>query len=267
MQFISSKLLQHCLAAWALPACFIWGLLCGYVDAKTVVTGADISAAIIKTLELEGENAAPQIVEKKKFFPCDTPLEVLPMFGSWKTVRVACAAPIPWKLTVRAQWSTAYKINPESNAELPKNTMLPTKAKANFFTEAEGFEVLTLARSVSRGEILTAEDIVIKSVRQGKARGAIEDPNRAIGRKVRQNLSSRQVLKPRHLEKNWLIEKNDIIAMRVNRGGIEVMGVGVAQEPGQMGEIIRMRNASSGVLLRVKVTGEKNVDVISKTLR
>jgi flagella basal body P-ring formation protein FlgA len=53
----------------------------------------------------------------------------------------------------------------------------------------------------------------------------------------------------------------------VNTKGIEVFGVVIAQEPGPLGDIIRMRNASSGVLLRVKVTGDKNDDVISKTAR
>jgi flagella basal body P-ring formation protein FlgA len=129
------------------------------------------------------------------------------------------------------------------------------------------FNVVMLTRSVRKGDILTEEDVLIKSVREAKARGMIEDPARAIGRKMRQSVSSRRFLKPRHLEKNWMIEKDDIITMRVNTKGIEVLGVGIAQEPGQLGEIIRMRNASSGVLLRVKVTGDKNVDVISKTAR
>jgi flagella basal body P-ring formation protein FlgA len=189
------------------------------------------------------------------------------MFGGWKTVRVICAAPIPWKITVRAQWSTTarkiLKVEPASVNPEPKAKIIRVKAQPVLIE----FDVVALTRSVSKGDILTAEDVVLKSVRESKARGAVENLEHAIGRKVRQSLSSRKILKPRHLEKDWLIEKDDILTMRVNHNGIEVLGVGIAQEPGQLGEIIRMRNSSSGVLLRVKVTGNKNVDVIAKTSR
>jgi flagellar basal body P-ring formation protein FlgA len=235
------------------------------VHASRAITGTDITDAIVQTLELKGEEAGPKILGTKKYFPCDVPLEILPMFGSWKTVRVNCASPIPWKLIVRAQWPSEPETQPE-----PKVELAPSKApikRPRSKPPVEMFNVVMLTRSVSKGDILTEEDVLVKSVREAKARGMIEDPTRAIGRKMRQSVSSRRFLKPRHLEKNWMIEKDDIITMRVNTKGIEVLGVGIAQEPGQLGEIIRMRNASSGVLLRVKVTGDKNVDVISKTTR
>jgi flagella basal body P-ring formation protein FlgA len=267
MPFISSKWIVHNAIVFTIGICLIWASTSVPADARNVITGADISQAIVETLEMEGEQAAPQIVAAKKFYPCDAPLEITPMFGGWKTVRVICAAPIPWKITVRAQWSTTarkiLKIEPASVKQEPKAKIIRVKAQPGLIE----FDVVTLTRSVSKGDILTAEDVVLKSVRESKARGAVENLEHAIGRKVRQSLSSRKILKPRHLEKDWLIEKDDILTMRVNHNGIEVLGVGIAQEPGQLGEIIRMRNSSSGVLLRVKVTGNKNVDVIAKTSR
>ena len=267
MPFISSKWSVHNAIVFTIGICLIWGGTSVTADARNVITGADISQAIVETLEMEGEQASPQIVAAKKFYPCDAPLEITPMFGGWKTVRVICAAPIPWKITVRAQWSTTarkiLKVEPASVKPEPKAKIIRVKAQPVLIE----FDVVALTRSVSKGDILTAEDVVLKSVRESKARGAVENLEHAIGRKVRQSLSSRKILKPRHLEKDWLIEKDDILTMRVNHNGIEVLGVGIAQEPGQLGEIIRMRNSSSGVLLRVKVTGNKNVDVIAKTSR
>jgi len=248
--------------------CFTLIAFTDQVHASRAITGADIADAIVQTLELEGEEAGPKILGTKKYFPCDAPLEILPMFGSWKTVRVNCVSPIPWKLIVRAQWPPKPETQTEQKVEPaePVPSKAPTK-RPRSKPPVEMFNVVMLTRSVSKGDILTEEDVLVKSVREAKARGMIEDPARAIGRKMRQSVSSRRFLKPRHLEKNWMIEKDDIITMRVNTKGIEVLGVGIAQEPGQLGEIIRMRNASSGVLLRVKVTGDKNVDVISKTTR
>jgi flagella basal body P-ring formation protein FlgA len=267
MPFISSKWSVNKAIIFTISICLNWASISRSADARDVITGADISQAIVETLEMEGEQATPQIVAAKKFYPCDSPLEITPMFGGWKTVRVICAAPIPWKITVRAQWPTTgrkiLKAKPASAKQEPKAKIIKVIARP----VAMEFDVVALTRSVRKGDILTAEDVVLMSVHESKARGAVENLKHAIGRKVRQSLSSRKVLKPRHLEKNWLIEKDDILTMRVNHNGIEVLGVGIAQEPGQFGEIIRMRNSSSGVLLRVKVTGNKNVDVISKTSR
>ena len=254
------------LTAWI---CLALVTVADQTHAKEVITGSDIANAIVQTLELEGEEAGPNILGTKKYFPCDAPLEILPMFGSWKTVRVKCASPIAWKLIVRAQWPSKTETKPEATAEVeakPTAFEKPVR-KLRVKPPINMFDIVVLTRSVTKGDILTKDDVLVKSVREAKARGAIEDPARAIGRKMRQSVASRRALKPRHLEKNWMIQKDDIITMRVNSNGIEVLGVGIAQEPGQLGEIIRMRNASSGVLLRVKVTGDKNVDVVSKTSR
>ena len=273
MKFIFSSHISHSALALTAWICLALVTAADQTHAAEAITGSDISDAIVQTLELEGEEAGPKILGTKKYFPCDAPLEILPMFGNWKTVRVNCSSPIPWKLIVRAQWPPEPETKPEATAEATaeveaKSTVSDKPVrKLRVKPPIEMFDVVVLTRSVSKGDVLTKDDVLVRSVREAKARGTIEDPARAIGRKMRQSVASRRALKPRHLEKNWMIEKDDIITMRVNSNGIEVLGVGIAQEPGQLGEIIRMRNASSGVLLRVKVTGDKNVDVVSKTSR
>ena len=47
-------------------------------------------------------------------------------------------------------------------------------------------------------------------------------------------------------------------------GGISVDMIGYALENGQIGEWIGVENASSGKMVRGKVTGEKKVTVIAK---
>ena len=47
-------------------------------------------------------------------------------------------------------------------------------------------------------------------------------------------------------------------------GGISVDMVGYALENGQIGEWIGVENASSGKMVRGKITGEKKVSVITK---
>ena len=118
MTFIFSNRISQSALTLTAFICFTLIAFADRVHAARAVTGADIADAIVQTLELEGEEAGPKILATKKYFPCDAPLEILPMFGSWKTVRVNCASPIPWKLIVRAQWPPEPQI--EGDAEEPK---------------------------------------------------------------------------------------------------------------------------------------------------
>ena len=202
MTFTFSNRISQSVLTLTAFVCFTLIVLTDQVHASRAITGADIADAIVQTLELEGEEAGPKILGTKKYFPCDAPLEILPMFGSWKTVRVNCASPIPWKLIVRAQWPPEPETQPEPKAA-PAPFKTPTK-RPRMKPPEEMFNVVMLTRSVSKGDILTEEDVLVKSVREAKARGMIEDPARAVGRKMRQSVSSRRFLKPRHLEKNWM---------------------------------------------------------------
>jgi len=86
-------------------------------------------------------------------------------------------------------------------------------------------------------------------------------PESAIGRSLRVNLGAGQALLGRHLEHDWQVEKGAPVTIASGAGPILIQTSGVALEPGQLGQAIRVSNARSGQLVHVIVTGPNKVTV------
>ena len=54
------------------------------------------------------------------------------------------------------------------------------------------------------------------------------------------------MLRARHLEKNWIILKNQLVSIEHKIGNIIIRASGIAQQRGQLGEKILVNNTSSG---------------------
>ena len=80
-----------------------------------------------------------------------------------------------------------------------------------------------------------------------KVRGGFTKPEQIIGRKLKASLPEGKALLARHLAMVYIIEKNDIITISVNRSGIRVSSEGIALSNGQLGEIILVANVDTGV--------------------
>ena len=125
-------------------------------------------------------------------------------------------------------------------------------------------EVVALARSVSRNDMIGADDLVMVAVSERNALGAFFDPADVIGRRVKIGVGVNQPLMARHLHPDFLVEEGNEVLISSSAGGISVDMVGYALENGQIGEWIGVENASSGKMVRGKITGEKKVTVIAK---
>ena len=125
-------------------------------------------------------------------------------------------------------------------------------------------EVVALARSVSRNDMIAADDLLMVAISERNALGAFFDPADVIGRRVKIGVGVNKPLMARHLHPNYLVEEGSEVLISSYAGGISVDMVGYALENGQFGEWIGVENVSSGKMVRAKITGEKKVTVITK---
>ena len=125
-------------------------------------------------------------------------------------------------------------------------------------------EVVALARSVSRNDMIAADDLLMVAISERNALGAFFDPADVIGRRVKIGVGVNQPLMARHLHPDYLVEEGSEVLISSYAGGISVDMVGYALDNGQFGEWIGVENASSGKMVRAKITGEKKVTVIAK---
>jgi len=207
-----------------------------------VWTGQDIAALVTGALELKGYQASPEIAPERVFFACDENPSVTPMFKSWGTVSVTCQAPRFWRIAVRTNLgngtTTAKGVTAESSA--PR-------------------QVVFLRVSLKRGEVIGTADVELRAVTAQARDHYFSDIADVLGRRMSSALGSDRVLLARHLQQRTAIEKGMRVTLEINSGALRIATAGEALEAGQLGELIRVRNKSSGRIVIGEVSSEKKL--------
>ena len=239
----------------------------------TELDGADISRLIVHKLAGQGFNAAPSVKPDRLFPPCDSKPEIEPMFGGWATVAVRCATGSGWRFMIRTNLTSRPALVPIRDFKPGLGVNGPANGQAIELAVARSematvvvdeIEVVALARSVSRNDMIAADDLLMVAISERNALGAFFDPADVIGRRVKIGVGVNQPLMARHLHPDYLVEEGNEVLISSYAGGISVDMVGYALDNGQFGEWIGVENASSGKMVHAKITGEKKVTVITK---
>jgi flagella basal body P-ring formation protein FlgA len=114
-------------------------------------------------------------------------------------------------------------------------------------------EFLVPVRTIRAKQILTAQDLAIKA---GDIEGAMSDPSEVIGQEARVSLYAGRPIRPGDIGPPAIVERNDLVTLRFNRGPLKILTEGRSLGRGSEGEIIRVMNLSS----RTTVSGRINAD-------
>ena len=232
------------------------------VFANQMVSGADLKKEIHAFLATKNFVGDPAISDTRLFPNCLTGIKVKPMFGSIKTVELACADPGGFKIAIR---TNAVKLgkhvvsDQETNMKRLGRKFLKQKVKApekNFF--------LVLSRSLQKGKVLSEEDIRLKQTRKQNLSGYFTKASDVVGRTLKKTLSVNQVLLSRHLEIYWDIRKGQKIIMQSTAGPVTIENSGVAQADAQVGELLKVENEQSGKIVEGIVVSRKKIRILTK---
>lgn len=221
--------------------------------ASQTLSGAMIKAEIQSSLALLGIAADPAINQDRQFLPCAADLKIEPMFDGYKTVRVSCSDEDGFSIAVRTQIQSERPVS-----------ILSGDAKTALQLSHNGAKIVRLSRSLSRGEVITHDDLVLVSSPDHRLVGYFEKLDDVIGRKTNRPLSVNQAIQNRHLEMDWLVQKDQTITIETQIGGVTVAGSGVALNNAQMGDLLKVLNQSSKVVVEGRVVSEKKVKIITK---
>ena len=271
---ITGRICSGITAISLFAAVMFTALVAGAAGASTTeLNGSDISRLIVDKLASQGLNAVPSIKPDRLFPPCDSKPEIEPMFGGWTTVAVRCATGSGWRFMIRTNLTSRPALVPIRDFKPGLGVNGPAKGQAIELAVARSematavvdeIEVVALARSVSRNDMIAADDLLMVAISERNALGAFFDPADVIGRRVKIGVGVNQPLMARHLHPDYLVEEGNEVLISSYAGGISVDMVGYALENGQFGEWIGVENASSGKMVHAKIMGEKKVTVITK---
>lgn len=230
-----------------------------------IITGQYINEIVTEYLSLKGVQASPSINPARLFRKCDGSLTVNPMFGNFQTVRVECEDTIGWRVAVRTKIKL---VTPEAkkSAHKAKRKTIPKitkKASRNVTTKsvkkAKTERVVSLTRSMTRGDIITPEDVAFVDVSMREVVGVFFDQDDVIGRRLKTSVSAKKPVFARQLHPYWMIEKDQEVTLVNLSGAVAVSMLGYALENGQFGEWIKVKNANSNKIVHGQVINSKKI--------
>lgn len=123
--------------------------------------------------------------------------------------------------------------------------------------------VAIAAAPVAANEALTDAQVTIERRDISNIADPISSPEEAVGQMSRRMLRPGDILRSGQLSSPVLVKRGDAVVMIARREGIEVSTAGEALDAGARGAVVRVRNAGSGQIVRMRVSGQGTVEPIA----
>ena len=218
--------------------------------ADNTVSGAQLRDHVYSFLMSRGLESRPVISDNRRFRACHSPLEITPMFGGYKTVRLKCPDADGFKIAIRTQIDRFV-------ADMHDN---PSYTDREFIRSK--FVVLT--KSLQPGEIIDTDDVMLIQRDANPGVGYFSDVDDVVGRKAKKALTINKVIRTRHLELDYAIQKDQSVIIESKIGPVTVFGAGTAVNNAQLGDRVKVKNKSSGVVVEGVAISEKKIRIRAK---
>ena len=215
------------------------------VQASERINGFEIKMQAKSVVTSSGTPLDLMVSDRRTFFKCAEPLTFSPrMENDWSTVEVNC---------VSGNGSTVFRNNqPFQIEEGFENTFDPLKSKT-----------VVVKKNITKGEVITEDHLTYSFQISDDLPGGFTTMSEIIGRKAKFNLARGAVIKTRQLEIVYPVEKGKAVLVVANNSRLSITVNAIALEAGQLGDMIKVKNSTSGRILNAIVTGEKKVSPLT----
>ena len=209
------------------------------------LNGKHIKEQAAKYFLQQGLNLSLMISDKRSFFPCSGPLKFAQKYqNDWSTVLVRCS---------QENWETFIRsAGPLSKTNLRRGQV-----------EFDRLKVAVLKKNISKGLVISEEYIRFEVRPERQIHGAYNDIVEVLGRKATSNIAAGTILKARHLDTIYSVDKNDSVLVIAGNKAITISTSAIALEYGQIGDMIKVKNLNSEKIFKVIITGKKKVAPIT----
>ena len=184
-------------------------------------------------------------INKKQSLPdCDGKIKIKNRFKQFKTLEVNCLGKKGWSYNIRTHLDKKYKSKKSSTKKFKKNSL-----------------VVVTKNNIKKGDLFKKEDLVIASLRRTGSLDHFKHINDLIGNVAKSSIRKNQILRGRHLVKNWTIKEGQKVIIENNRSNIQILIEGIATKSAMQGEYLEVLNKSSGQIIKAWVKNSKKVSV------
>ena len=123
-------------------------------------------------------------------------------------------------------------------------------------------EVPVTVRGIVQGGIITESDVSTTRTPLSKMKGGyIESTAQVVGMQARRNLGNGVLIRNSDVVKPTLIRQNDSVSIIYSQSNIKLRTVGVAMQSGAIGDNIKVKNESTGIIVHGSIKGKNLVEV------
>ena len=124
--------------------------------------------------------------------------------------------------------------------------------------------VLVAAAALPANRPLSADDVSIERRDVSAVPDALSDPAAVVGMSSRRALHPGDVLRSTSLVAALLVRRGQAVRIVASNGPIEVTAAGEALDDGASNALVRVRNASTGKVIRARVSGLATVEPVGE---
>ena len=222
------------------------------------ISGEEISAKVSEWLVNEGIKGIPVFSKKSLYKDCNNEIEIKKMFQNYKTIKVNCLDENGFELVMRVQTSrNAENIKKVKTRKVSRVVIRKKLSKK----KNELLKIIKLKKSLEKNEIIELDDVETVLVEKKHQISFFANKKELVGRKLKTNLKMGQKLHPRHLFESFDINHGDVISIVSNLGNVSVTVSGEAQDSGNLGDLIKVKNLKSGKVIKGYVNKDKKIKI------
>ena len=208
------------------------------------LSNSEINTAVKKYLKQNDILQSFSINKKLKLPNCKKNIEIEKRFETYKTIKIICPQENPWTYNVRVKIQNVKK--------------KPTHKKKQKNTEVS---LIKVNKNLKKNQIITENDIYLIKTNKKGASNYFSNKKEVLGRKTKVFLREGQILRDRHIKKNWTIQEGQKIIIENNKSKIQILIDGIALNSAMKGDYVEVLNKSTGKPIKAWVKNNKKVSI------
>ena len=185
------------------------------------------------------------VLNKKLKLPtCNGEIKIENRFKDFKTLKISCLDNQKWSYNIRTNLKGKHK---------GKKTV---RKKNN-----EKILIVLTKSGVKKGDIFKKENLLLKFVNRTGSLDYFNNVDFILGKVAKVSVRSNQIVRSRHLVKNWTIKEGQKVIIENNKSNIQILVEGIATKSAMKGEYLEVLNKSSGDVIKAWVKNNKKVTI------
>ena len=237
-------------------------LIISTISKQTIaITGKEVSEKISTWLLTQGIEGKPLFSKTIVFKDCGSDIQINKAYNNYKTLNVKCLEKNGFNLFVRIKLNKPVK-DTKKNKIISKATNRNTKMiSSKELKKNKTFHTVKLKRSLEKNDIIKIEDLDLIITSKPSEKSFFNNKEELVGRKLKKNLKVDQLLHPRHLYERFEVNIGDFLSIVSQMGNASVAVAGEAEDSGNLGDIIKVKNLRSGKVIKGYVNKNKIIRV------